>query len=115
MPAVFLWDGEDGAIFAWNPGVDVTNAKIVVDKSSPDPTISSVYKGLALANRKSGGPTLYATNFHNGTVDVFDSSFHAITGGFVDPNLPANYAPFGIASIDNLPLRHLRFAEWRKT
>jgi uncharacterized protein (TIGR03118 family) len=102
MPAVFLWDGEDGAIFAWNPGVDLTNAKIVVDKSSPDPTISSVYKGLALANRKSGGPTLYATNFHNGTVDVFDSSFHAITGGFVDPNLPANYAPFGIASIDNL-------------
>jgi hypothetical protein len=49
-----------------------------------------------------GGPTLYAANFHNGTVDVFDSSFHAITGGFVDPNLPANYAPFGIASIDNL-------------
>jgi uncharacterized protein (TIGR03118 family) len=102
MPAVFLWDGEDGAIFAWNPLVNRTNAKIVVDKSSADPTISSVYKGLALANRKSGGPTLYAANFHNGTVDVFDSSFHAVTGGFVDPNVPANYAPFGIASIDNL-------------
>jgi hypothetical protein len=54
-----------------------------------------------LANRKSGGPTLYAANFHNGTV-VFDSSFHLVTGGFVDPNVPANYAPFGIASIDNL-------------
>jgi uncharacterized protein (TIGR03118 family) len=102
MPAVFLFDGEDGAIFAWNPGVDLTNAKIVVDNSSPDPKINSVYKGLASANRKSGGPTLYATNFHNGTVDVFDSSFHPVTGGFVDPNLPANYAPFGIATIDNL-------------
>jgi uncharacterized protein (TIGR03118 family) len=102
MPAVFLWDGEDGAIFAWNPGVDLTNAKIVVDKSSPVPANSSVYKGLALANRQSGGPTLYATNFHNGVVDVFDSSFTPVTGGFVDPNLPANYAPFGIASIDNL-------------
>jgi len=102
MPAVFLWDGEDGAIFAWNPGVDLTNAKIVVDKSSPDPTVSSVYKGLALANRNSGGPTLYAANFHNATVDVFDSTFHAVTGGFVDRNLPANYAPFGIATIDNL-------------
>jgi uncharacterized protein (TIGR03118 family) len=61
-----------------------------------------VYKGLALANRASGGPTLYATNFRKGTIDVFDSSFKPVTGGFVDPNLPANYAPFGIASIDNL-------------
>src|SRR5260370_2197748 len=102
LPAAFLWDGEDGAIFSSNPGVDLTNAKIVVDKSSPDPKISSVYKGLALSNRKSGGPTLYAANFHNGTVDVFDSSFQAVTGGFVDPNKPANYAPFGIARIDNL-------------
>ena len=93
----------DGAIFAWNPGVDLTNAKIVVDKSSPDPAISSVYKGLALANRQSGGPTLYAANFRNGTVDVLDSSFNAVTGGFVDPmGLPAGYAPFGIANIDNL-------------
>ena len=102
-PAVFLFDGEDGAIFGWNPGVDLTNAKIIVNNSSPNPTISSVYKGLALANRKSGGPTLYATNFHNGTVDVFDSSFNPLMGGFVDPmGIPAGYAPFGIASIDNL-------------
>jgi uncharacterized protein (TIGR03118 family) len=102
MPAVFLWDGEDGAIFAWNPKVDLTNAKIVVDKSSAVPAMSSVYKGLALANRQTGGPTLYATNFHNATVDVFDSDFNPVTGGFVDPNLPTNYAPFGISSIDNL-------------
>jgi hypothetical protein len=67
MPAVFLFDGEDAAIFAWNPGVNLTNAKIVVNKSSPDPTISSVYEGLALANRKSGGPTLYAANFRMNT------------------------------------------------
>jgi uncharacterized protein (TIGR03118 family) len=101
-PAVFLFDGEDGGIFGWNPGVNLTNAVLIVDKSSSNSAQSSVFKGLALANRKSGGPTLYATNFQNGTVEVFDSSFHAVTGGFVDPNVPANYAPFGIASIDNL-------------
>jgi uncharacterized protein (TIGR03118 family) len=54
------------------------------------------------SNRQNGGPTLYAANFHNGTIDVFDSNFSPVTGGFVDPNLPANYAPFAIASIDNL-------------
>jgi uncharacterized protein (TIGR03118 family) len=109
-PAVFLFDGEDGAIWAWNPGVNLLNATLVADNSSPDPTKSSVYKGLALANRKNGGPTLYATNFHNGTVDVFDSSFHMVTT-FVDPNPPPvpasapsspGWAPFGIATIDNL-------------
>ena len=63
-----------------------------------------MYKGLALANRTPGGLTLYATNFRNGTVDLFDSSFNPVTlaGAFVDPNLPAGYAPFGIATFDNL-------------
>jgi hypothetical protein len=38
-------------------------------------------------------------------VDVFDSSFHPVTilpaTAFKDPNLPSNFAPFGIANIDN--------------
>jgi uncharacterized protein (TIGR03118 family) len=102
-PAVFIFDGEDGGIWAWNPNFDLTNAALVVDNStSPSLADSSVYKGLALAKRSKGDPTLYATNFRHGTVDVFDSNFKPVTGGFVDPNLPANYAPFGIASIDNL-------------
>jgi uncharacterized protein (TIGR03118 family) len=46
-------------------------------------------------------PRLYATDFHNNKVDVFDSSFHPVVtaGAFVDPNLPAHYAPFGIQVI----------------
>jgi uncharacterized protein (TIGR03118 family) len=100
--AVFLFDGEDGGIWAWSPAFNLTNAFLVIQPQTSDPTKNSVYKGLALANRASGGPTLYATNFRKGTIDVFDSSFKPVTGGFVDPNLPANYAPFGIASIDNL-------------
>jgi uncharacterized protein (TIGR03118 family) len=103
LPAIFLFDGEDGGIWGWNPGVNLLNATLIIQPSSPDPTTNSVYKGLALANRNPGGPTLYATNFRKGTVDVFDSGFNAVSGLFVDPNgLPAGYAPFGIANIDNL-------------
>lgn len=101
-PAVFMWDGEDGGIWGWNPGVNLLTATLIIQPSSTDSATNSVYKGLALAKRKSGGPTLYATNFRNGTIDVFDSSFHMVTT-FSDPSPPApGYAPFGIANIDNL-------------
>ena len=108
-PAIFLFDGEDGGIWGWNPAVDLLNATLIIKPSSSDPTTNSVYKGLALANRKTGGPTLFATNFRNGTVDVFDSSFKLVNT-FVDPKPPAvptstkspGWAPFGIATIDNL-------------
>jgi uncharacterized protein (TIGR03118 family) len=112
QPAAFIFDGEDGSITAWNGQLNpITSAVIKVDKSSPDPTKSSVYKGLAMAVRpKGGGPTLYAANFHNGTVDVFDSKFTPVTiiGGFTDPNPPpvpsgaTGWAPFDIANIDDL-------------
>jgi len=104
-PAVFLFDGEDGGIWAWNPAFDLTNAFLVIQPQTSDPTKNSVYKGLALANRQSGELTLYATNFRNGTIDVFDRSFNLVTT-FVDPNLPSvpplPWAPFGIANIGNL-------------
>ena len=112
LPAAFIFDGEDGSITAWNGDLKpITNAVIKVDKSSPDPTKSSVYKGLALAVRQNGDPTLYAANFHNGTVDVFNSKFKPanITGNFKDPSPPpvppgtspgSTWAPFDLASID---------------
>jgi uncharacterized protein (TIGR03118 family) len=103
-PAIFIFDGEDGGIWGWNPAVNLLNATLIIQPASPDPTTNSVYKGLALANRTPGGLTLYATNFRNGTVDLFDSSFNPVTlaGAFVDPNLPKGYGPFGIATFDNL-------------
>ena len=112
QPAAFIFDGEDGSITAWNGALSpITKAVLKVDNSSPDPTKSSVYKGLALAMRSSGGLTLYATNFHNGTVDVYDNTFNkaTVSGTFTDttnlPPLPAGavgWAPFGIANIDGL-------------
>jgi uncharacterized protein (TIGR03118 family) len=47
---------------------------------------------------------LYATNFHAGRVEVFDKSFAPVqlAGSFTDPNLPAGFAPFGIAEINGM-------------
>ncbi len=96
--AVFLFAAEDGAISGWNPNVDRTNAIIAVNNS----TSGAVYKGLALGSLN-GSPTLYATDFHNAKVDVFDRNFTPVpTAVFSDPNLPTGFAPFGIANIDGL-------------
>ncbi len=93
-PARFIFATEDGTILGWNPTVAATSAVIAVDNSAN----GAVYKGLAIAST-TAGDRLYASNFHAGTVDVFDASFNPVAGGFTDPNLPAGYAPFGIRSL----------------
>jgi uncharacterized protein (TIGR03118 family) len=97
LSAAFIFATEDGTISAWNPGVDRTNAKIVADASPQN----AEYKGLALGVAVAG-PRIYATNFRAGTVDVFDGTFQPVTtgGGFVDKNIRAGFAPFGIQNID---------------
>src|SRR6184192_1257935 len=90
-PARFIFASEDGTISGWNPAVAATQAVVGVDHSAA----GAVYKGLALAST-AAGDRLYATNFHAGTVDVFDAGFHQVLGGFTDADLPPGYAPFGI-------------------
>jgi uncharacterized protein (TIGR03118 family) len=89
--ARFIFSGEDGTIHAWNGGTVATVQATVA---------GAIYKGLAIAST-SAGPRLYATNFHAGTVDVFDTGWNLVSGGFVDPDLPAGYAPFGIQRIND--------------
>src|SRR5262249_24377259 len=92
-PAAFIFSTEDGTFSGWNPNVDATHSLIRVNKSGT----GAVYKGLALAN-SSAGPRLYVTNFHAGTVDVFDGNFNPVNnaGAFLDPTIPAGFAPFNI-------------------
>ena len=92
----FIFSTESGAIAAWSPAVDRNNAVKIVDSGFN----GSVYKGLALANYN-GANYLYATDFHNKRIDVFDANFGIVTlpGGFNDPMLPPGYAPFGIQAI----------------
>ena len=97
-PARFIFASEDGTISGWNPAVPPsTQAHVAVDNSAS----GAVYKGLAIATT-AAGDFLYATNFHAGTVDVFDHAFHPVPGGFTDPDLPAGYAPFGIRTLGGL-------------
>src|SRR5438132_8112451 len=64
--ARFIFSSEDGTISAWSGG---TQAFVVVNNSAS----GAVYKGLAIVSTTTGG-FLYATNFHAGTVDMFDSN-----------------------------------------
>jgi len=104
LSAVFIFATEDGTLSAWAGG---SNATLAIDNSAiPTPADGAVYKGLAFGLTPTGA-FLYATNFRAGTVDVFgptgsDGLFTRATaqGGFVDPEIPAGYAPFGIANID---------------
>lgn len=95
-PTAFLFAGENGTIMGWAPSVDLGNAFVLYD----DKTGGAIYKGIALA-RNGQADFLYATDFHNAKVDVFDKSFNhvAVAGKFHDPSIPRGFAPFGIAAI----------------
>jgi len=93
-PATFIFDTLDGTISGWNKNVSA--AQVVVDKSAS----GAVYTGLAIGT--SGANTyLYAANFGNGTIDVFDTAYNPVTlpNAFQDNNLPASYAPFNIQNL----------------
>jgi uncharacterized protein (TIGR03118 family) len=99
-PGLFIFSAEAGQISAWNPVAD----PVVNGASTAQVEFSSrtaVYKGLTIASN-GRGTFLFASNFHDGRVDVFNSKFHRVRmpGNFRDPFLPAGYAPFGIRAID---------------
>jgi uncharacterized protein (TIGR03118 family) len=91
--AVFIFATENGAVEAWGGGDAVTTT--VADHSDRN----SVYKGIALGS-VNGVNYLYATDFHNGKINVFDGNFNAVPSISVkDPNIPAGYGPFNIANL----------------
>jgi uncharacterized protein (TIGR03118 family) len=99
-PARFIYASEDGTIRGWSPTVPhgwSTVARVAVDLGAE----AAVFRGLTLATHADGTPRLYATDFHNARVDVFDSHWRRIErrGAFVDPGIPEWYAPFGIQAI----------------
>jgi uncharacterized protein (TIGR03118 family) len=99
--ALFIFDGEGGAISAWAIDSGAT-AVTAYDDGVANGADHAVYKGLAIG--AVGGATfLYATDLHNNKVDVFDTNFSkpaAMQGKFVDPNIPAGFVPFGIQALN---------------
>ena len=115
--AHFLFDTEDGNLDAWAGGNAAT-----VEYDNP----SAGYKGLTLGSDSAGNALLYAANFAQGTIDVFDNQFRLVqgapggvnvtaspihlAGNFTDPNLPSGYAPFNIQELNgNLYVEYAKF------
>jgi uncharacterized protein (TIGR03118 family) len=93
---LFLFATEGGTIAGWAPSFG-TNAVTAVDNSAAD----AGYTGLALGST-AGNDFLYAANFHAGTIEAYDESFAStLAGGFVDPNLGSDYAPFNVQLLDD--------------
>lgn len=90
--ARFLFATKSGMILGWTPSVNGAAAVVGADRSSA----GALYTGLATANDR-----LFAADFHNARVDVFDAAFKPIaaTGGFKDPKVAKGFAPFGIQAL----------------
>jgi uncharacterized protein (TIGR03118 family) len=93
---LFLFVSEDGTISGWR-GALGSNAEIL-QTGIP----ANVYKGVTL-DTTGGHSYLLSANFATGNIDVKkgDTSAPDLTGKFLDPNLPANYAPFNISKLGN--------------
>jgi uncharacterized protein (TIGR03118 family) len=100
----FIISNEDGTISGFKGALEVA-----VNNSAS----GAVYKGLAIAvgafvtSSTATGDFLYATNFHAGTVDVFNSTFVQVNstlppGAFTDSSIPKGYAPFGIQNLNGV-------------
>lgn len=89
--SAFLFDTLDGTISGWSH-FDPNNALIGVKKPG------AVYTGLAITSKPSGN-LLYAADFANNKVDVYNGTFKFVMS-FTDTSLPAGFAPFGIQVID---------------
>ncbi len=103
LPARFIFDTEDGTISAWtltNPVTKMAELKVPATATS-----GAVFKGLAIASTPSGS-RLYATDFHNGMVRVYDGNFNDVTrpDRFRDRRIPKGFAPFGIRVIRGIVL-----------
>jgi uncharacterized protein (TIGR03118 family) len=102
--ANFLFASITGNISGWDPNAPAAGSTTaVIGASNP----GRVYTGLAYGTN-GGGNRLYAADFANGNIDVYDPSFAltTVSGGFVDPTIPTTagntYHPFNIQNIGGL-------------
>ena len=100
--ANFLFASITGNITGWDPNAPAAGSTTAVIAASHP---GHVYTGLAIANNGSGN-FLYAADFANGKIDVFNSSFAlqpAASFPFADPTIPATmgntFHPFNIQAV----------------
>jgi uncharacterized protein (TIGR03118 family) len=88
---LFLFVSEDGTISGWR-GALGTTAEVLQTADT-----ANVYKGTTL-DTTGGHSYLLSANFRAGAIDVRkgDTGAPDLAGRFLDPNLPAGYAPFNV-------------------
>jgi uncharacterized protein (TIGR03118 family) len=98
-PSRFITVSNTGHVTGWSnlvpsPPIPSRNAQLVAT------TEGALYTGLAIGSVGTAD-FLYAADFRNGRIDVFDGTFAPTTptGDFVDPNTPDGYAPFNIQNL----------------
>ncbi|MFZ0687144.1 MAG: TIGR03118 family protein [Terriglobales bacterium] len=90
--SAFLFCTLDGTISGWSH-FDPNNALVAVNNNAS----GAIYTGLAITDHASNN-FLYAADFWNNKVDVYDGTFKFVTS-FTDTKLPKGFAPFGIQDI----------------
>lgn len=95
----FIFVTEQGTIAGWHKradGFEPLTATMRIDNFAD----GAVYKG-ATAAQTSAGWLLYAANFAQGRIDVFNDKYDSVSlpGNFIDPDLPIGFAPFNIKEI----------------
>src|SRR5437868_3205360 len=100
--AAFLFASITGNILGWSPNVPAAGSTTAVIAASHP---GHVYTGLALANNGSAN-FLYAADFANGAIDVYNSAFAlqpTASFPFADPTIPTTagntYHAFNIQNI----------------
>lgn len=91
-PAQFIFASTDGTISGWNDGI---NAIKKIDNSP-----NASYLGITLGVDGSDF-YLYAANFAQNRIDVYDKNWNAVSRPFIDPNLPSGYSPFNIQTVSD--------------
>lgn len=90
---------ENGTILGWNSHLASPAAVVAVDNSE----FGAVYKGVAMI-----GNRLFAADFRNGVIDVYNSKWEWM-GAFTDSEVDPGFGPFNVIAIDGL--LYVAFAE----
>jgi uncharacterized protein (TIGR03118 family) len=90
---VFLFVTLDGTIQGWSD-FDPSTTVIAVNNSSSNAS----YTGLGVTAHSSGN-FLYAADFNNAKVDIYDGTFTFVKS-FTDPKVPKTFAPFNVQDIN---------------
>ena len=95
--ALFIFATEGGQILGWHPSVGGGTDAVLGGAHA-----GANYKGLAIGvSGHDGNNYLYAADFHNAAIDVYDGSYAnvSLSGDFTDPGIPAGFAPFNIQNL----------------